>query len=137
MPLQLVDLDTQRDWSELAQAMLESYEEPKQSLYDLFFPVLGKGPGARDAALKDHAARLQEWDEHDPDGFWHKVVDPDSGAMVAAALWRLHHENPFTEHEDHTADYYPEGSQREFVTEAIEIFNEPRSRMGQRPHLCK
>ena len=144
MPLQLADVNADADFAELVRVMMDSYEDPPSTLYKLFCPTFGSGSEAREAALKEHAQRFHEWHVSDPTSHWKKVVDTETGAIIAGALWKIHESSPFPDpdasgdagHEDHTAYWYPAGGARNFVTHAIEQFEAPREHMGRRPQVC-
>jgi hypothetical protein len=135
----LKEINPAEDFPELARVMLASYEDPPSTLYNLFCPVLGDGgPAARSAALAEHAERLADWHRSDPASVWHKVVDAATGEIVAAALWKVHETAPFPDGEQHAMEayWYPAGGQRDFATQAVALFEEPRARMGNRPQVC-
>jgi hypothetical protein len=138
-PFRLEELDPATDFPELVRVMLASYEDPPSTLYSLFCPVPGDGgPAARAAALAEHADRLADWHRSDPASVWHKAVDAATGEIVAAALWKVHPTAPFSGAEQHDSEayWYPAGGQRDFASQAVQLFEEPRARMGNRPQVC-
>lgn len=135
MPFQLSEV-SESDFPELITCMWESYESPPQDLFRLFCPILGAGPDARAESIKESTERFCSWHVSDPTSYWHKVVDIETGKIVAAALWKIHKTNPYDKAEHHEAYWHPEGGQREFVTKALEQFEAPKERMANRPHLC-
>ncbi|KAM3071211.1 hypothetical protein ACMFMF_007682 [Clarireedia jacksonii] len=136
MSFKLEEVNPATDFDELIECEWISYENPYQSFFRLFCPIIGDGPNAREESLKEATARQLEWHQSDPTSYWHKIVDPKSGRIAAAALWKIHPTNPFEHQEDHSEAYwFPEGGQRDFVTKALQRFDAPRAKMGQRPQV--
>ncbi|PQE25900.1 hypothetical protein CJF30_00000642 [Rutstroemia sp. NJR-2017a BBW] len=134
MSFKLEEVDPVKDFTELIECEWISYENPNQTFFRLFCPIIGDGPNAREESLKESTARQLEWHQSDPTSYWQKIVDPKSGKIAAAALWKICPTNPFAHEEDHSEAYwFPEGGQRDFVTQALQRFDAPRARMGQRP----
>lgn len=131
MPFSLQEVDFATDFAEIIDCEFTSYQNPEQTFFYLFCPV----HGTRSDAVKDAVIRQLGWHTSDPTSYWQKVVN-DEGKIVAAALWKICPTNPF-EHEEHfEIDWYPEGGQLDYVTQALERFEAPRMRMGQRPQVC-
>lgn len=136
MPYRLQDVDFATDFAEVIECEFDSYQNPDQSFFYLFCPVNGTGPTARSDAIKDATARQLGWHESDPTSYWQKAVN-DHGKIVGGALWKICPTNPFEHPEDHSEiDWYPEGGQRDYVSQALELFDAPRMRMAQRPQVC-
>ena len=136
MPYTLSEVDPETDFQELIACEWDSYENPHQNFFRLFCPILGDGSNARKESIEECTQRQLEWLKSDPTSYWQKVTD-SGGKIVGGALWKICPTNPF-EHEDHEEAYwYPEGGARDFVNKALEIFEAPRARMGQRPQVCK
>lgn len=138
MTFKLEDINPATDFAELIECEWISYEKPLQPFFRLFCPIIGDGPNARQDSMKESTARQLEWHNSDPTSLWHKVVDVDTGKIIAAALWKICPSNPFEHPDDHSEAYwFPEGGQRDFVTKCLERFEAPRARMAQRPQVCK
>ncbi|KAI0156511.1 acyl-CoA N-acyltransferase [Xylariaceae sp. FL1272] len=138
MSLKLQEIDPNADFPALARCILESYETPLQTFIYLFFPPFsGSRAVTREEALEEVAARLKSWHTSDPSSRWQKVVDTDTGSVVAGAAWNVYTENPFanddTGHMDVT--WYPPGGMRAYVETALESYGTPRYKAAQRPHL--
>lgn len=58
MPLSLREIDTEKDFPHLSRCMFESYEDPPQKFFHVFFPIHKEGQEAQKAAIKEGAARL-------------------------------------------------------------------------------
>ncbi|KAI9737631.1 MAG: hypothetical protein M1818_005635 [Claussenomyces sp. TS43310] len=135
MPFKLVEIDAAADFDQLIECEWISYENPLQNFFRLFCPLRGTGPTARKESLREATSRQLEWHESDPTSYWQKVIN-EEGKIAAGALWKICPTNPFEHQDEHSEAYwFPEGSQRNFVTKALEIFDAPRSRMAQRPQL--
>ena len=132
----LQEVDPAKDFTELIECEWDSYENPDHTFFRLFCPIHGTGHSAREDALKEATARQLEWHTSDPTSYWQKVVN-DEGKIVGGALWKICPTNPFEHPDDHSEVYwYPKGSKRDYVAQALEIFEAPRMRMGQRPQVC-
>ena len=137
MPLKLEEIDPAADFEELIACEWASFEKPPQTFFRLFFPVLGTEPDAHAEALKEGTVRQLQWFQSERDSCWQKVTDTSSGKIVAGALWKIHRTNPYEHPDGHSQAYwYPEGGQRDFVNQALDLFAAPRAKMAQRPHLC-
>ncbi|MCJ1310492.1 hypothetical protein MMC25_004156 [Agyrium rufum] len=138
----------------LIKCMWESYEDPPQSLFHLFCPILGIGCGARARAIEESTKRMQAWHDAEPESYWQKVVDVESGKIVAGALWKIYKKNPFVKYNingsggsgidenggaahggEEGAYWWPKGSRRNYVNQALEQFEKPQMELAARPHL--
>ncbi|RYO78152.1 hypothetical protein DL766_009344 [Monosporascus sp. MC13-8B] len=135
MPLELQELDQDKDFPAIARCMFESYEDPPQKFFHVFFPTHGEGADARGAAIDEAATRLKTWHTHDPSSYWQKVVDTDTGNIAGGALWNIHKENPFANPKPPQATWFPNDSSREFAEQALRTHAAPRTRAAQRPHV--
>jgi hypothetical protein len=115
-----------------------SFVTPEQSFFRLFCPIFGPGPQAREDSVKKFTEIHRQWFQNDPDSIWCKVTDTEDGKIVGGLLWKIHRTNPFaTEKRDYeSATWYPEGSQRDYVTQALKIFSSPHEKFMQKPHVC-
>jgi hypothetical protein len=137
MPLTLQEIDPDNDFPELARCLFESYEDPPQKFFHVFFPIHGDGAEAREEAIKEAADRLKLWHTHDPSSYWQKVVDEETGKIAGGALWNIHKANPFANPTPPTVSWFPDGGSRRFVEKALVNHNRPRSKVAQKPHICK
>lgn len=136
MTLDLLEIDPETDFPALVRCLFESYEDPAQPFFHVFFPIHGDGGSdAREAAIAEAADRLKLWHTHDPSSYWQKVVDSETGRVAGAALWKIHRENPFANPGAPEVSWFPEGGAREFVEASLQIHSAPRARVAQRPHL--
>ncbi|KAI0472262.1 acyl-CoA N-acyltransferase [Xylaria cf. heliscus] len=135
MPLELQEIDTEVDFPALARCLFESYEDPPQKFFHIFFPINGTGHEPREEAIKEAAERLKSWHTHDPTSCWKKVVDTTSGKIAGGALWNIYEENPFANPHPSTVTWFPPGGSRAFAEKAIENHARPRSKAAQLPHV--
>ncbi|KAI3390600.1 hypothetical protein diail_9101 [Diaporthe ilicicola] len=135
MSLQLQEIDQEVDFPALARCMFESYEDPPQKFFHVFFPTHGTGNEAREAAIDEAATRLKLWHTHDPSSYWQKVVDTETGKVVGGSLWKIHRENPFADPTPSQATWFPDDGSRAYVEKALVNHNAPRARVAQKPHL--
>ncbi|KAF1949614.1 acyl-CoA N-acyltransferase [Byssothecium circinans] len=133
MPFHLSPVNLSTDFPELMAVQWASYESPPQQFFRLFCPIQHND---RTASLQESTARMLEWQHHDAHAQWIKVTDTSTGKIVGAAWYKVyHHENPFAHHEREVAEWYPDDSTREFVSQAIEQMDGPRMEKGARPQV--
>lgn len=138
MTFKLEEIDVTEDFTELIECEWNSYENPFQTFFRLFWPIIGDGPNAREDSLKECIERQLDWHRSDPTSYWHKVVDTDTGKIVAAALWKICPSNPFEHPDEHSEAYwYPEGGQRDYLTKCLKQFDASKAKMAPRPQVCK
>jgi hypothetical protein len=137
MALKLQDIDPKRDFPALVRCMFESYEDPPQKFFHVFFPIHGMGHEARETAIQECVERLKLWHANDPSSYWQKVVDEKTGKIAGGALWNIHEENPFANPHPSNVTWFPDDGSRRFVEKALENHGRPRAEVAQKPHLCK
>lgn len=110
MTIEISEIDLDKDWEELFACQWAAWMNPRQSLWELTYPVLGSGPSAEAEAIRSGAARQLKDIKADPLSRWMKAVDTDTGKIVAGALWKFYDSNPYrAPKEDTDADWLPEG----------------------------
>ncbi|KAF2278075.1 acetyltransferas-like protein [Westerdykella ornata] len=139
MPLRLTHVTDRADFEPVMACEWLSYENPMQPFFRLFCPVYETG---REDSITKAASLQWAWHEHEPDAHWLKVVDDEAPATAAAedriagaAWYKIYKEDPFQHEEDEVADWYPEDSTRDFVTQAIGQMEEPRRKGARKPHV--
>lgn len=137
MGLKLQGIDPEADFYAISTCLFESHEDPPQKFFHLWFPIHGNDEQARENAIEEGAIRLKRWHTEDPSSNWRKVVDTESGRIAGAALWNIHHENPFAVPDQLEVTWFPTGSAREFVEQMIMDYDAPRAQAAQKPHICK
>ncbi|KAJ8130094.1 hypothetical protein O1611_g3534 [Lasiodiplodia mahajangana] len=137
MPLELHEIDPEVDFPALARCLYESYEDPLQKFFYVWFPIFGDTETAREDSIDEAAERLAKWHAEDPSSYWQKVIDTETGGIAGAALWNIHKQNPFTQEHDVEVAWFPNDGSRKFTKQMIELHNAPRALLGQRPHVCK
>lgn len=135
MPLELKEIDPEVDFPALARCMFESYEDPPQKFFHVFFPTHGNSNEAREAAIDEAATRLKMWHTHDPSSYWQKMVDTETGKIAGGSLWNIHKDSPFANTNPSQVSWFPEGGSRSYVEKALERHSAPRARVAQKPHL--
>ncbi|KAJ8067125.1 hypothetical protein OCU04_004500 [Sclerotinia nivalis] len=135
MTLELQTVDPEVDFPAIARGMFDSYENPPQRFFHVFFPIHGTSEEARENAIDEAATRLKLWHTHDPSSYWQKVVDTETGKIAGGALWKIHKENPFANPPPSTVTWFPDDSSREFAAQAVQTHSGPRSRAAQKPHI--
>ncbi|KAH8779968.1 hypothetical protein F5883DRAFT_540965 [Diaporthe sp. PMI_573] len=135
MILKLQEIDQEVDFHAISRCLFESHEDPPQKFFHLWFPIHGNDEQARENAIEEGATRLKLWHTEDPSSNWRKVVDTESGRIAGAALWNIHHENPFAVPDDLEVTWFPEGGSREFVEQMITQYDAPRAEAAQKPHV--
>ncbi|KAI0117933.1 acyl-CoA N-acyltransferase [Nemania sp. FL0031] len=135
MPLELREIDAEVDFPALARCLYESYEEPLQKFFYVWFPIFEGSENARKNSLDEAAERLAKWHTEDPSSYWQKVIDTETGNIAGAALWNIHKENPFAQAHDMEVTWFPDDGSRKFTEQMIELHSAPRALRGQRPHI--
>ncbi|TGJ78981.1 hypothetical protein E0Z10_g9780 [Xylaria hypoxylon] len=135
MALKLQEIDPENDFPALAKCLFESYEDPPQKFFHVFFPIHGTGDEARKEAIKEAADRLKLWHTYDPSSYWQKVVDEETGKIAGGALWNIHEQNPFANPTPTEPTWFPDDGSRRFVEKALQNHGRPRSQVAQKPHL--
>ncbi|KAI1120429.1 acyl-CoA N-acyltransferase [Nemania abortiva] len=135
MPLEIREMDTKVDFPALAKCLYESYEDPLQKFFYVWFPIFGESETARKESLDEAAERLAKWHAEDPSSYWQKVVDTETGNIAGAALWNIHTENPFAQEHHMEATWFPDDGSRRFSEQVAEMHSAPRALLGQRPHV--
>ena len=105
--------------------------------HQLFYPIFGDGPEARQAAIVD--SKDDTWASHNgnPSSHWIYVRegDPNVGRIVGGSHWYLYEHNPFPDGSPRvTADMWPEGVGRLFASEVARQIMSPRFICMGRPH---
>lgn len=137
MVLKLQEIDPEVDFYAISRCLFESHEDPPQKFFHLWFPIHGNDEQSREKAIEEGATRLKRWHTEDPSSNWRKVVDTESGRIAGAALWNIHHENPFAAPDNLEVTWFPTGGAREFVEQMITEYDAPRAQAAQKPHICK
>lgn len=106
MPLSLLPVLHDSEWSELIQCEHESYTHPFNGIYRIFRPQPSRAGfiELRDRQLRSHKA--------EPASRWFKVVDTELGdKVVGGAEWLVYPEDPYKEGggEEVVAGWWPEG----------------------------
>ncbi|PWY64350.1 hypothetical protein BO83DRAFT_402467 [Aspergillus eucalypticola CBS 122712] len=99
---------------ELIAAQWETFDNPPQGIFRLFFPI--------------------------EDGDWEKSPQRtadrqmDQGIAAAAKWYLFDNASSLAKRPPVEVDWYPKGVIRNFVTQAVQQYEQPRHEMGQGPH---
>jgi hypothetical protein len=109
MPFKLSEVKSAVEFAEVVQVQADAFDSPLSTSSQLFYPVFGTGPTARQDAIKGLIAR--QWYRHsvNSNSHWLKVVDTGAGnKAVAGAAWVV--VDSYTEHSTVTEPFWiPEG----------------------------
>jgi hypothetical protein len=135
MPFELHEVKDVGEFAEVIQAQADSFDVPMSVSSQLFYPVLGQSPTAREDAIAGLICR--QWYVHciDPTSHWLKVIDTErDGRVVAGAQWLI--VETHTEKASTIAPFWlPEGDKREFAQSVFDQWADMRS--DRKPHLGK
>lgn len=137
MPYELQMIDPACDFPALARCLFESHESPKQDFFHVWFPIHGDGEEAREESIREAADRLATWHNEDPTSHWQKIVETDTGKVVAACFWNIYESNPYAEPDDIPVTWFPDDGSRRFAERVLEAYSAPRAQVGARPQVCK
>jgi hypothetical protein len=137
MSFQISEITSDADFGELVEVEFVSFENPPNAFRNLFYPILGTGPDARQIAINEAAARILHSHESTPGSHWVKAVDTQSGRLIGAALWIFFESDPYTERPLPEATWWPEGQGREFTTRWWRELMKPRIKFMSRRHACE
>ena len=136
MPFDILQISSDTDFDELVRVEWASYEQPHCKLIRLFCPILGDGPEARAASLKESTERQLSWHKEDPTSRWIKAVDHETGKIAGAACWHVYEKNPYGEQSEEECTWFPEGESRELANSLMGQFLTPRMKYMAKPHMC-
>ncbi|GLA01933.1 hypothetical protein AnigIFM60653_001224 [Aspergillus niger] len=135
MPFKLTVVASDSEFDELVRCEFDAYENPQCNLKNLFFPIQGSSPTARDAAIQDAVKRQIHWHRSDPSSQWIKVIDVESGKIVGAACWHIYETNPYTVTSDEECNWWPTGEARNIANALMGQFLVPRMTYMNKPHI--
>lgn len=131
-----LELAKEDDFPELITAQWETFDNPPQGIFRLFFPI---EDGDREKSLQRSIEdQRTSFIKEQPTVKWIKVMDVEKKRIAAAAKWYFFdNASSFAKRPPVEVDWYPKGMIRNFVTQAVQQYEQPRHDMGQRPHACK
>ena len=95
MTFEVLEVDLDKDWDEFFAAEWAAWMHPPQAFWQILFPIIGSGHDAEAVAISEGAARQLRDSKADPHAQWIKVVDTDTGKIIAGALWKFYDTNPY------------------------------------------
>ena len=136
MPLVLSSHVTMADFPEIATSIYEASLCPRKPT----FRLACRDVGDRDAEVAQTREMCELAMSEKPHMRWLKVVDTDDSQqhkIVGGAMYELHEANPFGgQYQRPTAYNYPDGAERELITQLIESMSWVREERMSRPHIC-
>ncbi|KAL0931781.1 GNAT family [Colletotrichum truncatum] len=138
MGLTLHEVRDDEEFVPLLVAFREGFATPDCALWRLFMgDWKPHDPAAREAALQEATERLRSWHRADPTSTWLKVVDDETGELVAGGRWSLYKKekpNPYTGQQRVEALWFPDGEPRRIASGLMNDFLGTAVRNANRPH---
>ncbi|KAF2111172.1 acyl-CoA N-acyltransferase [Lophiotrema nucula] len=129
---------TKAEFADIMDVIWAANYTPYDPVINLFFPIHGFSPFARQTAISESITRF--WTEHEasPSSNWYYVVDAASGKAVGCAQWHVHLKNPFPNGVPVLkAPWWPADSEgRHFCERILNQVYKPRASWMTRPHLA-
>ncbi|KAI8240314.1 hypothetical protein K4K57_002901 [Colletotrichum sp. SAR 10_99] len=112
MGLVLHEVKADEEFVPLIAALREGFANPDTAVWRLFMgDWRPDDPAAREAALAEATARMRAEHRADPTSTWLKVVDDETGQIVAGGRWSFFERggpNPYDGHREVEATWFPE-----------------------------
>lgn len=141
MGLVLQEVKTDEEFIPLIAALREGFANPDTAVWRLFMgDWRPDDPAAREAALVEATERMRAEHRADPTSTWLKVVDDETGQVVAGGRWSFFERggpNPYDGHREVEATWFPEGEPRWVASLLLNDFLERAVRNANRPHACE
>ena len=100
MSLQLSEIHTESDLSDVIAVAFDAYREPLNTFWEAF-----KGPSIAECSARQWSLHIEESGSH-----WLKVTDTETDQIVGGGQWICHETNPYEKPEPPLkADWWPEG----------------------------
>ncbi|GLA79250.1 hypothetical protein AtubIFM56815_000037 [Aspergillus tubingensis] len=128
-----LELAKEDDFPELITAQWETFDNPPQGIFRLFFPIEdGDWEKSLHRSIEDQRTSFIK---EQPTVKWIKVMDVEKKRIAAAAKWYFFdNASSLAKRPPVEVDWYPKGVIRNFVTQAVQQYEQPRHEMGQGPH---
>lgn len=136
MPFKILEVDLAKDYDELFACQVSAWTHPPQAVWELMFPILGDGPHVEAEAIRIGGARQLQGNT--PCDRWVKVIDTETGKIIAGALWKFFDSNPYrAPFDEFNAFWYPEGDLRDLCNQMYDQLRAWRPKCMAAPHACK
>ncbi|KAL4947458.1 hypothetical protein BDW69DRAFT_199649 [Aspergillus filifer] len=119
-----------------------SSDNPHQSIFRFLYPALGQESGkVTEMTLKKLNDLHRQWVREYPDSIRLKAVETENDNRISGGLLiKVHQANPFAGDQNkplmtNSATWYLPGCRREHIDQCLAIFNAPREKFMQRPHI--
>jgi hypothetical protein len=138
MPLLVEEVNLEKDFDELFNCQWAAWTNPPQAPWELMFPILGSGPSAEAEAIKAGRDRQLQDTKASPNDRWVKVIDTDTGKIIAGALWKMYTTNPYRAPlEKLDACWWPAGSElKELASSMYDQLQAYKPKMMSVAHAC-
>ncbi|KAF9874036.1 GNAT family [Colletotrichum karsti] len=139
MGFKLEEVKTDEEFVPLFVAFRDGFANPDSALWRLFMgDWKPHDPAAREEALREGTARLRSWHRGDPTSTWLRVVDEETGKVVAGGRWSIYEKDkpdPYEGHVPGEATWFPEGDPRRIASLLLNQFLDSAVRNANRPHV--
>ena len=137
MPFHVEDVVSDEDFEELLSVEIAAFEDPLSAIRLIYYPIFGKGPEARSAAIREGAQRAIARNRATPGSRWSKIIDEDTGKIVAASVWQFYDKDPYSGTQNPEVTWWPEGEGKRFAQDFANGLRRARVRYMTKPHACK
>ena len=137
MPFHIKEVVSDEDLEELLSVEMAAFEDPLSAMRLIYYPIFGKGPEARSAAIRECAQRAIARNRATPGSRWSKIIDEDTGKIVAASVWQFYEKDPYSGTQDPEVTWWPEGEGKLFAQEFANGLRRARIRYMTKPHACE
>ncbi|KAI9707935.1 MAG: hypothetical protein M1820_004354 [Bogoriella megaspora] len=134
MPFHVEDVVSDEDFEELLEVEIAAFEQPLSPIRLIYYPVFGEGPEARSASIRECAQRAIARNRATPGSQWSKIIDDDTGKIVAASVWQFYDKDPYTGTQDPEVSWWPRGDGKRFAQQFANALRRARVRYMAKPH---
>ena len=132
MTLKLQEVTFDEDFDAISLLQWDAFTQPRND----FFQVYNSLQQPKEQVIQVAKERNLKSCHEDPASHWLKVVDSDTGGIIAAACWQIHKEAPPLPHKPFVADWHPEGSdERKFASMFFDYHEKRAVQRMNRPHI--
>ena len=128
---------TKDDFEGCLSLQFAAFDKPPVPVRPILFPILTEGPDARAIAIRESAERVSQEEMAASNRHWAKIVEAESGRIVATCSLQVYHEDPFTGRPEIEATWWPDGERRRFATRWVRTLKAPHRKYMSKPHVCK
>jgi hypothetical protein len=139
MSFELNVVTDEKDFDEIVRVLYAAFSEPPTDFLKWYIPIHTTVDDATEA-FKGRA--IDSWKE-DPQCYWLKVTDTETGKILGAACWEVHDANKVQENakvfsQPYNADWHMDGSEEKaFANILFEGMDKFMAEKMTRPHVGK